>query len=69
MTETTVRGWDKPGLAKKYHYFDDAVVSLCGRWMLLTQDLDDQMDDHKENCAACKREVAKVRARQAEGVR
>lgn len=60
--ETADRGWGKPAQSRKYHYFVGARA-LCNRWMY-TGHLEDEYDEHAENCAACEREVAKLRAKE-----
>lgn len=54
------KGWGKPGGSNKFHYFEEGkIIPLCSKWMwggALEKDaLEEGHDDHKENCAACKR--------------
>jgi hypothetical protein len=58
------RGWTKRWLprAKKWHYFNESYQSLCGKWELEgTVTLVDSDDDSLDNCAVCRRRVAKLR--------
>lgn len=51
------QGWSKPFLAKKYHYFKRGEgTSVCGKWLFVGEREDD-MHEHGENCAKCKRIV------------
>lgn len=59
------QGWGKPANSRKFHYFLGNGYSLCGRWLFFGDGLEDEYDDHTDNCAACMREVAKLR--KAEG--
>lgn len=61
------RGWNYLVNSPKWHYFVDAR-SLCGRWLglgLSGHDDDPLSDDHPQNCAACMKKVAKMRAKTA----
>jgi len=56
------RGWGKPPAAQKFHWFDDAQISICGRWGFFsdyeppegggygTKDLD-------QDCAGCWKKI------------
>lgn len=56
-----VAGWAHPLLSKKWHYFKaDDIVSVCGKWMLAGE-RDDTLDEHPDNCMACKKKVTKLR--------
>lgn len=47
--------------SKKWHYFVDHRA-LCGRWMRFgDDDLEQGNDDSVDNCAECKRRLAKLR--------
>lgn len=59
------QGWARPANSRKYHYFVGAMA-LCHRWAFLAPDLDDTNDDHAENCAACKREIVKLRKQEVQ---
>lgn len=63
LEPTPVAGWAHPLLAKKWHYFKaDDITSVCGTWMLMGgRDDSPEYDDQPENCAACKKKVAKLR--------
>ncbi len=56
------QGWTKPnGGARKFHYFMEGDPrSLCQKLMILRPDpeaFEDAHHDHKENCAACRKEL------------
>lgn len=53
------RGWGSPLLSKKSHYFNDDLISLCGKWMY-TGELEDDKHDHPDNCAACMKKRTKL---------
>jgi hypothetical protein len=53
-------GWAKIDGSPKWHFVRDGK-SLCGRWMYLGRNkLDLGNDDSADNCAACRRKVAKL---------
>lgn len=54
-----MNGWGKPFNAKKWHYFDKSMYSLCGNW-LFAGSTEQGMDDHIDNCAVCRRKKAKL---------
>jgi len=58
-TEKEYAGWGKPGLAKKFHYFNNSTTSICRRWWWpeASQNgaLETGWDVHKENCAQCQK--------------
>ncbi len=57
-----VHGLDGRASGRKAHYFDEEGESLCRRWMRFSDNgLEDELDDHAENCAACKKRIAKWR--------
>ncbi len=51
-------GWAIPGTSNKAHYFVD-TVSLCRKWGFYTGPLEQGNDDSPDNCAACKKKLAK----------
>lgn len=51
-------GWGFPGRSKKAHYFVDSM-SLCRKWGFYYGSLEQGNDDSPDNCAACRRELAK----------
>lgn len=60
-------GWGKPtATARKYHYFGDDFRSLCGNygWLGSRDELEDEYDDHSENCASCKRKRLAQKAKE-----
>ena len=56
-------GWGWPGNSRKAHYFDGSR-SLCGKWLYFGKDLEQGNDGSADNCTACKRAVAKRKAKQ-----
>jgi len=62
MSET---GWWNPrpfDSRSKFHYVGKDGTSLCGRWARFSGSgtVDEGMDDHKDNCAACRKKKAKL---------
>lgn len=65
------RGWFwPPSGSRRAHYFDGDSRAVCGRFMLWPGVLDsldarnfeDVGDESPDNCASCKRAVAKLRS-------
>lgn len=61
------QGWGNPrpyDSRSKFHYFAQDGRSLCGRWGRFAGQpaVEDTDDGHSENCAACKKRVAKYRS-------
>jgi hypothetical protein len=54
-------GWTYLLNSRKWHYFtDEENKSLCGKFMLLSlPELEQGNDESPDNCAACKRALAK----------
>jgi len=49
--------------SRKWHYFVDRQ-SLCGKWAVFSDDdLETGSDDSPDNCAVCKRKLAKSKLR------
>ena len=61
MTEQ--EGWTWLTNSRKWHYFKGSRRSLCGRFLLMGKmdDLEEGNDDSPDNCAACRRKLAKIR--------
>lgn len=63
------RGWFRVmGLSRKWHYFKpDETHTVCGEWGMFAAPnaLEDFNDSSSDNCAACKRIVAAMRAAEA----
>lgn len=62
----TTRGWGNPdpySTRSKFHYFTYFGMSLCHRWHRFAgkPDVEDDKDDHPDNCSTCKKKVAKYR--------
>ncbi len=59
MTDSPlISGWAMPGLAKKFHYFDEGqITSICGKWAYSgIRDSDGNKPSAnagKSDCAAC----------------
>lgn len=55
----TQEGWSPLDNSRKWHYFVDRR-SLCGSWAIMGKtELKQGDDDSPDNCAACKRKLAK----------
>jgi hypothetical protein len=53
-------GWGWPYNSKKSHYFREGeIVSICRRWAYIGP-RETGKDDSPDNCAKCKRRVAKL---------
>lgn len=57
-------GWGFPAQSRKAHYFvikagDSVGMSLCGRWGFYGGATEQGKDDSPDNCAECKRRLAK----------
>lgn len=68
------KGWGKPGVSRKFHYFDnspdstDKGTSLCRKFGFFfpgDDGLEDDHHDHPENCADCRKRKAKLDAKAA----
>jgi hypothetical protein len=64
-------GWGNPDpyrTTSKFHYFDEDGRSLCGKWgrALGHPTVEEGMDVHVDNCAACQRKKLALNARNAE---
>lgn len=60
-------GWGNPdpySTRSKFHYFGNDGRSLCGKWGRFAGQpkVEDSNDAHTDNCAACKKKIAKYRA-------
>lgn len=56
----TKAGWGYPLLGKKWHYFNNDWISLCGKWMY-TGELEDRTDlGDTRNCRACTKKLEKL---------
>lgn len=67
MTENEVKeGWGFPGTSRKAHYFVD-MMALCRKWGFYNGPLEQGLDESPDNCAACKKELAKRKAKVAKG--
>ena len=56
--EKPKEGWGFPGTSKKAHYFVD-MMALCGKWGFYAGPLELGNDGSPDNCAECKRKLAK----------
>lgn len=72
--EHATRGWFwPPSGTRKAHYFNGSGQAVCVKYMLwpgVFEDLhprnfEDHGDDSPDNCAACKKAVAKLREAEA----
>ena len=57
-------GWTNfGGQSRKWHYIGEDGRSLCGKWAAWTRGPFEQgMDESPDNCAACRRRLAKRKA-------
>ena len=63
MSERINEGWTWLVNSRKWHYFTQDKLSLCGKFMLLSLGaLEAGNDDSPDNCAACKKKLAKRKA-------
>jgi hypothetical protein len=59
-SNTRPAGWAWPLNLRKAHYFaEGAGISLCGKVMYLGSQREQGNDGSKDNCADCKRRLAK----------
>jgi hypothetical protein len=68
MTEkkmSTEEGWTYLYNSPKWHYFEKDGRSLCKRWMTFTKEFEIGNDDSADNCAACKKALAKRKAKES----
>jgi hypothetical protein len=56
------KGWGWPQISRKAHYFEGGR-SLCGK-MLYTGLLEQGNDESQDNCAECKKRLAKSKPKQ-----
>lgn len=64
MTAELDEGWGNPqpfSARTKFHYYGSDGTALCGKWARLAGQptVEQGMDDHRDNCAECKRRLAK----------
>ena len=63
---STKTGWWNPDpfrSTSKFHYVDKSGRSLCRKWGYIGRGLvEEGMDDHADNCAACKKAKLKLDA-------
>ena len=54
------KGWGFPLNSKKAHYYNEDLISLCGKWMFRGR-LEDDNHNSSDNCKMCmkKREQLK----------
>jgi len=58
------QGWSWPVNSQRAHYFPAGeLISLCGRWMILGGEREDDKHDSPDNCAACRKKLDKLRER------
>lgn len=63
MAKQAKEGWANPALSKKFHYFRDHHISLCGKWFFggtLQGTPDDKPS--RDDCKACRRKLEASRA-------
>lgn len=70
MNEKVNQGWGNPSPfsgTSKFHYYAIGGRSLCGKWGRVAglPQVVDSDDQHSDNCAACKKKIAKYRQKAA----
>jgi hypothetical protein len=57
------KGWGYLSNSPKWHYFDEDGRSLCGRYARFDGNMhsEDFNDTSSDNCAACRKKLAKIR--------
>jgi len=70
MSKENTQGWGNPEpyrSTSKFHYYGKDGRSLCGKWgrILGLPEVEDSQDEHSDNCAACKKKIAKYRAKES----
>jgi hypothetical protein len=55
-------GWGAPACSRKWHYFRADGMSLCRKIGFYMGPREQGKDDHPDNCAACKKILASLRA-------
>jgi hypothetical protein len=61
MADENKEGWGPPSQSRKWHYFISGR-SLCGKFGWFDKDpLDTGNDNSPDNCAACKKKLAKLK--------
>jgi hypothetical protein len=53
-------GWWMPMHARKFHWYSKDGFSLCGKWRILFGSREVGNDKSPDNCAECKRRIAKL---------
>lgn len=65
--DATQDRWFGPGGSKRFHYFDEELRSLCGKWMLWATpqkaglEWGMAQDNADGDCAECTRRLARLR--------
>lgn len=62
MSDKPREGWAWLSNSPKWHYFV-AGRSLCGKWLMVSGDLEQGKDNSPDNCAICRRELKKRQAK------
>ncbi|HEY2452849.1 MAG TPA: hypothetical protein VGI71_09550 [Scandinavium sp.] len=51
-------GWARPVNANKHHYFKAGeLTSICGRWMLFSDNREPDTFESPDDCTACRRKL------------
>lgn len=62
------KGWAFLGGSRKAHYFNDDMFCLCRKYGFYNGEADDTMDDHKDNCAECRKKKTALDAKKQKSV-
>jgi hypothetical protein len=57
-------GWFWPVNSRKAHFYKEGDdTSVCGKWLVFSSVREQGNDNSSDNCAACKKRLAKLNAR------
>jgi hypothetical protein len=65
-TPQPIAGWWNPqpySSRSKFHYVGTDSRSLCGKWARIDGCIEDGLDDHPDNCAACRRKLVRLKGK------
>ncbi len=61
-------GWAWPLNSRKAHWFGSDGRALCGKWLYLGADREDNKHESPDNCIACKRKRAAMEEKDGKAV-
>lgn len=60
MSHKRIAGWARPINANKHHYFkENEMTSICGKWMLFSDNREPDTFESADDCAACRKKINK----------